>query len=358
MTIAPSNLVARVSRRELALNRYVWLSTGGMFALFAIATAIIGALPLGLDQQRLWILSGCLGVIAAIFLRTEPPPIGSPYNHLVLACVYVGTTGGMIAFQPGGSAAIGAAMFIGPLTAVRLIDRREIAAHYLLATACLMAPAALGIVDRATVLAGLTVIPALWVLGACCVIVLEAAEAQGEELEGLVRRDPLTGVGNRRLLSEKLTEEIARHGRVRRPLSVLALDLNGFKALNDTVGHAAGDELLRDVAAALERVARPQDIVVRQGGDEFCVILTETSFENAERFANAIRASLAQIDTHGATISTGIGIASFPKDAVHGGVLLHVADERLRENKVTAPQSSVPEADPSRNANISVYKSA
>ena len=209
----PSNLVARVSRRELALNRYVWLATGGMFALFCVATAVIGALPLGMDQQRLFILSGCLAAIAIVILRVEPPPIGSPYNHIVLGLVYVGTTGAMVAFQPGGSAAIGAAMFIGPLTAVRLLDRREIAAHYLVATICLMTPAAIGIVDRATVLAGLTVVPALWVLGACCVIVLEAAEAQGEELEGLVRRDPLTGVGNRRLLSEKLTSEIKRHSR-------------------------------------------------------------------------------------------------------------------------------------------------
>lgn len=357
MSITPSNLVARVSRRELALNRYVWLSTGGMFALFAIATAILSFVPLGMDQMRLWIFAGILGVVAITFLRTEPPPIGSPYNHIVLACVYVGTTGGMIAYHPGGSAAIGAAMFVGPLTAVRLIDRREIAAHYLLATFCLMAPAAFGLVDRATVLAGLTVVPAVWVLGICCVIVLEAAEAQGEELEGLVRRDPLTGVGNRRLLSERLADEIKRHGRIQRPLSVIALDLNGFKHLNDTVGHAAGDELLRDVAAALEQVARPQDVVVRQGGDEFCVILTETPYEHAERFANAIRASLAKIDTHGASISTGIGIAAFPRDAVHGGVLLHVADERLRENKTAVPPSTAPAVDPSE-ANISVYRSA
>ncbi len=358
MSIAPSSLVARVSRRELALNRYVWLSTGAMFLVFAVATAVIAFLPVGLTRDHLLIFAGILLVVAITLLRTEPPAIGTIENHIVLACVYVGTAGGMIAFHPGGSAAIGAAMFVGPLTAVRLIDRREITAHYLAATGFLILPALLGFVDRATVLACLTVIPAMWVLGGCVVVVLEAAEAQGEELEHLVRRDPLTGVGNRRLLSEKLTEEIARHTRVRRPLSVVALDLNGFKALNDTVGHAAGDELLRDVAAALERVSRKQDVVVRQGGDEFCVILPDTSFAHAERFANAIRAELAQIDLHGASVSTGIGIASFPKDAVHGGVLLHVADERLRENKAQMPAPAVPKVDPSDIAGISVYKSA
>jgi diguanylate cyclase (GGDEF)-like protein len=357
VSIAPSSLVARVSRRELALNRYVWLSTGWMFFLFAVATFVVAWLPLDhLGQTRLLAFSGILLVTSVILLRTEPPAIGTVENHLVLAAVYVGVTGGVIAFQPGGSAAIGAAMFVGPLTAVRLLDRREIVSHYLAATACLMTPALLGLVDRASVLAGLTVIPAVWVLGACCVIVLEAAEAQGEELEQLVRRDPLTGVGNRRLLAERLPEEIKRHQRQQRPLSVVALDLNGFKALNDTVGHAAGDELLRDVAAGLERVARKHDVVVRQGGDEFCVLLPDTSFEHAERFANAIRAALADIDSHGASVTTGIGIASFPRDAVHAGVLLHVADERLRENKSESPSSTAPDVNPSDS--ISIYRSA
>ncbi|MEN0013647.1 MAG: GGDEF domain-containing protein [Solirubrobacteraceae bacterium] len=358
MSIAPSGLVARVSRRELALNRYVWLATGWMFFIFAAATAVIGLLPLHFHGNQLEIFAAILGVVSLTLLRTEPPAIGTIENHVVLATVYVGVTGGMVAFQPGGSAAIGAAMFVGPLTAVRLIDRREIVSHYLAATLFLLSPAILGIVDRATVLSCLTVIPAVWVLGACCVIVLEAAEAQGEELEQLVRRDPLTGVGNRRLLSERLNEEIKRHGRVRQPLSVVALDLNGFKALNDTVGHAAGDELLRDVARGLEKVARKGDTVVRQGGDEFCLILPDTNHDAAERIANAIRATLAQIQIQDTAVSTGIGIASFPKDAVHGGVLLHVADERLREDKAAGDATTLADIDRPDGPNLSVYRSA
>jgi diguanylate cyclase (GGDEF)-like protein len=114
---------------------------------------------------------------------------------------------------------------------------------------------------------------------------------------------------------------------------VIALDLNGFKILNDTVGHAAGDDLLRDVAEALSSVVDPRDTVVRQGGDEFCLVLPETSAAHAERTGNAIRARLAQIESYGANVTTGIGIASFPVDALRGDVLLHVADERLRANK-------------------------
>jgi diguanylate cyclase (GGDEF)-like protein len=355
------SFLARVSRRELALNRFVWLATGGMFAIFAIAVMVVSGLDLGFTPWRLWVLAGTLAVVAAGLLLTEPPPIGSAANHVVLAAIYICTAGAMLAFAPAASAAMGAAMFIGPLLGMRLIDVREISAHLLAATAAIAAPAAFGLYDDATLLAIASVIPAIWVLAGCVVVVLQAAEAQGEELEQLVRRDPLTGVGNRRLLTETLSIEIGRASRTRRPLSVVALDLNDFKALNDTVGHAAGDELLQAVGAALEGIARPGDTVVRQGGDEFCLVLPDTSAEHAERAANAIRAALAKLDAHGARVTAGIGIASFPKDAVHGGVLMHVADERLRESKAQRP-STAPRDDKSDGDDlgspIRVYRSA
>ncbi len=167
-----------------------------------------------------------------------------------------------------------------------------------------------------------------------CVVALEAAEAQGAELEALVRRDPLTGVGNRRLLLEVLDDELARHERTGRHLSLIALDLDGFKSLNDDVGHAAGDELLQRVATALTAAVEPRDTVVRQGGDEFCIVLPETSAELANRSCNAVRAALAQIETpDGGRISSGLGVASYPDDALTADVLLHVADERLRLSK-------------------------
>jgi diguanylate cyclase (GGDEF)-like protein len=351
-------MLARVSRRELALNRHVWLATGATFGVFATAVLLISFADVGFVPWRLWILTAVLAVASVALLVSEPPPIGSAANHVVLSTIYLGTAGAMVAFSPGASAAMGAAMFIGPLTGMRLIDVREITAHLLAATAALAAPAAFGLYDDATLLAIVSVIPAIWVLAGCVVVVLQAAEAQGEELEQLVRRDPLTGVGNRRMLDETLTIEIARASRSRRPLSLVALDLNGFKALNDTVGHAAGDELLREVGAALEAIARPGDTVVRQGGDEFCLVLPDTSAAHAARAANAIGAALAKIDAHGATVTAGIGIASFPKDAVHSGVLLHVADERLRENKREQPGGAPGRPGDDQSSPIRVYRSA
>ncbi len=100
-TVAPSTL-ARVSRRELALNRSVWLATGGMFGVFACTVLIISLLDLGFVQWRLWILAGVLAVVSLSLLFSEPPPIGSAANHVVLSTIYLGVAGAMVAFLARG----------------------------------------------------------------------------------------------------------------------------------------------------------------------------------------------------------------------------------------------------------------
>lgn len=306
----------------------------------AVCTLGVSLLPLGFDQVRLWAFSGLLAVIALAHLRTEAPAVHSPLNHIGLACVWGSIGIGMYAYAPHSVMVLVPAMFVGTVPAVRLVERGQIAAHWVFATAAMLAPVLLGIVDRDTMIAVASVIPAIWVLGVFTVFVLEVAEAQGEELEQLVRRDPLTGVGNRRMLTEELADELERHVRVRRPLTVMALDLDGFKAINDEIGHGAGDDLLREVAGALLHVTGDGGTVVRTGGDEFCVILPLTSPDDAERVGNAIRAQLATLPLPSGRVTTGIGIASYPRDAVHSGVLLHVADERLLEYKAARATSA------------------
>ncbi|MBO9532389.1 MAG: GGDEF domain-containing protein [Solirubrobacteraceae bacterium] len=343
-------LSRRVSRRELAVNRTVWLATGGMFAFYsAIAIAALAFTDV-FPSNNLAVIAVGAAVVAIFLLRSEPPPIGSPRNHMVVALTYVVTSAGMFASAPSGAFTLGGAFFIGPLAAVRLQDRRQIAAHLLASNILIFGVALFGGLSTAGVMMTTLFNLASWVLCFSCVVALEAAEAQGDELEQLVRRDPLTGVGNRRLLLEVLEDEIARHGRTGRELSLIALDLDGFKSLNDDVGHAAGDQLLHDVANAVVAAVEPRDTVVRQGGDEFCIVLPETSPALAERSANAVRAALAQVTTpDGERISSGLGIASFPKDALSGEVLLHVADERLRlskgERTKNEPGASAPASD-------------
>ncbi|MFT4034113.1 MAG: diguanylate cyclase [Patulibacter sp.] len=327
-------LSRRMSRRELAVNRTVWLATGGMFLFYALLMlAAITTTDLFAAHRFPYVAALPLAV-SLVLLRLEPPAIGTTRNHVVVCLAYVLTAAGMIASSPTGALTIGAAFFIGPLAAVRLQSRRQIAAHITTANILLAATAIIAEFDIAGLVSVALFNLGSWALCFSCVIALETIEAQGAELEVLVRRDPLTGVGNRRLLLEVLDDDLARHGRTNGELSVIALDLDGFKNLNDDVGHAAGDALLRKVATTLTNVVEARDTVVRQGGDEFCVVLPDTTAERAERTAAAIRSALAQISTPaGDRISSGLGIASFPSDARTGEVLLQVADERLRLSK-------------------------
>jgi diguanylate cyclase (GGDEF)-like protein len=104
---------------------------------------------------------------------------------------------------------------------------------------------------------------------------LGKAEVRTEEVYKLAVLDPLTGLHNRRSGEQRLAEEIPRAQRHSRPLTILMLDLNGLKNLNDRFGHAAGDELIRHFAARLTKAIRGSDLAVRLGGDEFLVLLPE-----------------------------------------------------------------------------------
>ena len=132
----------------------------------------------------------------------------------------------------------------------------------------------------------------IWVRDACCAIRNEdgavvfyegtlqdiTAERRAEqELTYMARHDPLTGLFNRYTLRSILDSEVCRARRYRHPIGVLMIDVNRFKEINDRFGHAAGDEVLQGVADVLQRTVRESDTVVRYGGDEFLVLLTETN---------------------------------------------------------------------------------
>lgn len=329
-------LITRVSRRELARNPYTWFATGLQFAVFtALATGCVFLVPGAASWSPAIPIAAAL-ISLSVFVR-RPPAIGSISNHALITATYLSAAAFMAAFPAAAGGAMCSGIFIGPLAAVRLVDRRQIAAHQAAATIAFSTIVVFGYADRAVSLSLLATVLAIWGLCASCVAILEAAERQGDELEQLVRRDPLTGVGNRRMLTEQLDRDLAACARRRRPLTVLALDLNGFKALNDQFGHAAGDQLLCDVANAIQNVVGDDDTVVRQGGDEFCVLLPGTSRTDAQPTADAIRAALTTIEVHGLQITTGIGIASYPTEATTAEVLLEVADELLRAAKDTSP---------------------
>lgn len=140
------------------------------------------------------------------------------------------------------------------------------------------------------------------------------------ELEYYSTHDPLTGLYNRRYFNEMLEYEVGRSGRHQHEFSVLMLDLDDFKDVNDTYGHPCGDSVLRRTAEILRSAMRIGDLATRIGGDEFAIILTETGREGAKVVAEKLRSELREVAFDGLDgktfhITTSIGLVTFPQDA-------------------------------------------
>lgn len=203
------------------------------------------------------------------------------------------------------------------------------------------------LVDVAAVLAGAPGRPSPALLAA--VVAASAAvlawargrlQRERDVLRDYALSDPVTGVSNRRSLLMRADYEIERHRRSRKSFALLMLDLDGFKGLNDRFGHAAGDDLLRDVAAALRRAMRAQDTVARFGGDEFCVLAPETDEGGADPLAGRVTRAVSDVSVGLETVAGSVGVAIFPVDGVTVADLMHAADERLLEAKRRRPGGS------------------
>jgi diguanylate cyclase (GGDEF)-like protein len=197
--------------------------------------------------------------------------------------------------------------------------------------------AAAAVVVLAAVLAPPAAIVPAFVVPVASVGAMLAVRVRLERERDLMRRsalrDPLTGLANRRALDDLLRREIARHRRQAASFVVLALDLDGFKAVNDRFGHDAGDEVLRDAAAALEDAVRGQDTVVRLGGDEFCVLAPQTDAESAAYLIERVLDSLAAVTSGVRGLTASVGAAVYPDDALQGADLLAAADAAAIEAK-------------------------
>jgi diguanylate cyclase (GGDEF)-like protein len=157
----------------------------------------------------------------------------------------------------------------------------------------------------------------------------ERLERERDALRDFALSDPLTGIANRTLLLGRAEYEVARHRRTKHNFTVLMLDLDGFKLLNDRFGHAAGDDLLRDVAGALTRSMRAQDTAARIGGDEFCVLAPETDELGSHRLAARVQQAVGEVTAGVDRIQASVGIAVFPADGVTAPALMQEADHRL-----------------------------
>jgi diguanylate cyclase (GGDEF)-like protein len=153
-------------------------------------------------------------------------------------------------------------------------------------------------------------------------------------VRALTYTDELTGLHNRRFFERELTREAERARRFRRSLSLVILDVDHFKAYNDTFGHRAGDEALRRVALHLaDAVPRRVDAVARYGGEEFVVLLAETDLDGARLVAERIRRSVESSDEFRRPLTVSAGIAvTLGEDGDAEGLVLR-ADEALYQAK-------------------------
>ncbi|MCI0654440.1 MAG: diguanylate cyclase [Methylococcaceae bacterium] len=164
----------------------------------------------------------------------------------------------------------------------------------------------------------------------------KALALANRKLEQAANTDLLTGLPNRRYGLHRLDQEFAQAQRYGRPLSVMILDLDHFKSVNDSLGHAAGDEVLKYAARIMQQALRNFDTLCRWGGEEFIAIVPDTGLAAASKLAERLRCALASENPKGLAlkrlVTVSIGVAAYPagRDVEH---LLHLADQALYRAK-------------------------
>lgn len=156
-----------------------------------------------------------------------------------------------------------------------------------------------------------------------------AVAIRNARLEDLSFKDPLTGVYNRRYFSLRIEEEAKRHARFGEPLSLVLLDLDRFKSINDALGHRAGDETLREAAQLVVSNSRSFSIVTRYGGDEFAVLLVNTPKGGAVKYAQRIKDVIERHRFAHGLLTVSVGIAALPDDVASSDDLMPAADRAL-----------------------------
>lgn len=174
-------------------------------------------------------------------------------------------------------------------------------------------------------------IEALEILARQVVVLLELRRTNAK-LAALSLTDALTGIANRRALMGRLDEEIARARRTGDSLALLLIDVDHFKSYNDTFGHQAGDQALREIAQRVNKGARPYDFTARYGGEEFAVVLPRTNLEAALMVAERLRSAVAAAQVAHRKLTLSIGVARLAED-FDTVELIRMADRALYEAK-------------------------
>lgn len=293
----------------------------------AIVFLAVIQLPGGVSTQvRMAIAAGFLIGILCLIVPWRRLP--RPLLHLpsVVAATLLAVS--MADMQREASLIVPLFVLCGVVTSYWYASRRWLAAQlaYLVAAMILgLAHAGgAGFAARTAIVA----VPAVGLASLLAALMTEQLRARKRAYRELSERDPLTGIANRRALVLRLEEELRRHRALGQSCALLLLDLDGFKSVNERLGHLGGDELLRTIAATLNGVVRADDLIARHGGDEFALLMPGFDRWRARALVGRLSAALAQV---GATAS--IGLAVFPDDGRTVDELLRAADEAEREAK-------------------------
>ncbi len=308
---------------------------------------LLATQPLPLAHKPPWaamaILAGLTAILGLVLLAFAHRDRATP-NLLLAAAIAAIALIAVLVSQSGGMRSVYAQLFLFPLVhAAAFQTRRRLVVVVVLTSAAFLAPVAYRPSDPQFIAIAIICMPPAILAAALLSVVTHAERRQRAkivtrevEARRLAENDALTGLGNYRMFWRQLDAEVARCRRHAEVFSLVIMDLNGFKAINDEHGHQCGDEALRRVADALRETLRSEDVCCRQGGDEFAVIAVRAEEAEATELAERLTAAVAGLDVPGASgrrLGASAGWATFGRPASTADELILRADEALREAK-------------------------
>lgn len=337
---APEHAPGGTSERE---TRSALFSGAALF-LAAAALLATSAFPVAHRPSPVWVaVLGGLAVLSGLALilvaRVRRPTMRWIFPMTLWAIALIAV---LVAVSGGARSMYALFYLLAVVHAAAFQGRRELLVSGAVCVLAFLAPVVYD--DPTASFAAVATLGAVPVLVLVTVLHL-ALEALHEQRRHLVEReshairmaesDALTGLGNYRMFWRRLASEVARARRYGEPFSLVILDLDGFKPINDELGHQAGDEALQRVAGALREALREEDLCCRQGGDEFAVIAVRAGETEAQELAERLVAAVAQVTCRGdgRRLSASAGWATFGRPASTGDELIFEADEALRRGK-------------------------
>jgi diguanylate cyclase (GGDEF)-like protein len=312
---------------------------GGMLFVAGALLSTLSALTLD-SQPRPWILvilalAGLTGIVSFLLPWDRFSP---RWLHAMPVIATLEITVGLRNAGAGGDVYAWLYLMVVVMVAYAFRERKIFAAYVGFVSLCLASLLVDPARDAGGSLRDLVVAaPTLAIAAAVVTYFRERLEAGKHAYQALSRLDPLTGVGNYRTLYERLDYELARHERHGRELTVMLLDLRGFKQVNEAYGHLEGDRVLRAVGQALAGAMRHEDTLARQGGDEFSVLAPETTSDEAAALAERLRQALSTVPMGDDVLTASVGWAIYPEHGSTTQELLAHADTALLGDKSRLP---------------------